>query len=296
MATDNSTVEAAIYKGNSASEKLYDLVLQLKAVEMQTGARIFVTHVSGKRMVAQGTDAVSRGSLQQGVALGEVMTNFCPWAKNACEVSPTLLNWLKSWSGDDLETLQPAAWFGRGQDHNGGYVDEAGYWRPIIKKGTFLWAPPSAAAEAALEELRKAQIKRQNSTHLFVVPRLFTPCWLKQVYKCANLVVFIAPQHSFWGPECFKPLCVAVCFPFSQHRPWQLRGTPGISYVERKVRKTQKTSHLDPGIVLRKLVLESRRLCTMLARSLWRLLYFGSKRELPRSDSQARGRKRKGTG
>jgi hypothetical protein len=34
---------------------------------------------------------------------------------------------------------------------------------PKLKPGTFLWAPPPAAADAALEELCKARHKRQTS-------------------------------------------------------------------------------------------------------------------------------------
>jgi hypothetical protein len=35
----------------------------------------------------------------------------------------------------------------------------------------------------ALEELRKARIKRQDSMHIFVMPRLFTTKWLNQIFK-----------------------------------------------------------------------------------------------------------------
>ena len=59
MATDSSTVESCLYKGNSSSPKLFDLVVRLKSIEMRTGAHILPTHVSGERMKAQGTDGVS---------------------------------------------------------------------------------------------------------------------------------------------------------------------------------------------------------------------------------------------
>ena len=60
LATDNSTVESAVYKGNSSSAKLFDLVLRLKLLEVKTGSKFIITHVSGNRMKHQGTDGISQ--------------------------------------------------------------------------------------------------------------------------------------------------------------------------------------------------------------------------------------------
>ena len=69
IATDNKVVEACLYKGNSSSIKLFDLIVRLKLMEIKYGIKVSVTHVAGKRMQAQGTDGVSRGSLREGVSL-----------------------------------------------------------------------------------------------------------------------------------------------------------------------------------------------------------------------------------
>ena len=61
IATDNLTVESVVFKSNSASEKMFDLVVRLKKLELNYGCQISVTHVSGTRIIAQGTDGVSRG-------------------------------------------------------------------------------------------------------------------------------------------------------------------------------------------------------------------------------------------
>mmetsp|Transcript_1680 Transcript_1680/g.2409 ORF Transcript_1680/g.2409 Transcript_1680/m.2409 type:complete len:87 (-) Transcript_1680:2191-2451(-) len=79
LATNNATVESCLYKGNSTSEKLFNLVVLLRTLEMRTGCKILVSHVSGKRMIRQGTDGVSQGSLREGVTIGEAMEDFCPW-------------------------------------------------------------------------------------------------------------------------------------------------------------------------------------------------------------------------
>jgi hypothetical protein len=56
-----------------------------------------------------------------------------------------------------------------------------------VTSGKYIWAPAPALADAALEEFRIAQIKRQKSTHVLVCPRLMTPLWLKQLYKAQIL-------------------------------------------------------------------------------------------------------------
>ena len=90
LATDNQVVEASLYKRNSTSEKRFGLVVRLKTVEMKYGLKIKVTHVSGKRMQAQGADDVSRGSLKTGVSIGEQMIKYCPWGRGPIEVEPQL--------------------------------------------------------------------------------------------------------------------------------------------------------------------------------------------------------------
>jgi hypothetical protein len=54
----------------------------------------------------------------------------------------------------------------RGHSHFGGDYDQKGFWQVKIKLGKFVWSPPPAAAEVAVEELRKSLIKRRDSTHV----------------------------------------------------------------------------------------------------------------------------------
>ena len=69
-----------------------------------------------------------------------------------------------------------------------------------IEPGCFLWTPPPAAADVALEEMRKARIKRQLSTHIFVCPRLLTTEWLKQCHKATDCLFELPVGFSVW-PE-----------------------------------------------------------------------------------------------
>ena len=63
--TDNSVVEAAIYKGSSTSPKLHDMVIEFYALQFQYGFSCIVNHVSGNGMIAQGSNGLSRGTIMK---------------------------------------------------------------------------------------------------------------------------------------------------------------------------------------------------------------------------------------
>ena len=60
--TDNLTAEAAFAKGTLSSKDLFELVLKLQKLEMESACKIQVSHVSGTRMIAQGSDCLSQGN------------------------------------------------------------------------------------------------------------------------------------------------------------------------------------------------------------------------------------------
>jgi len=49
--TDNSTAEATYYKGTSTKPLLFELVLRLKKLEMEAGAKIHLIHCAGTRQI-----------------------------------------------------------------------------------------------------------------------------------------------------------------------------------------------------------------------------------------------------
>jgi hypothetical protein len=57
--TDNSTVKGALFKGNTPSWLLFELIVRLRKVQISIAATIVVSHVSGKRMISQCTDGIS---------------------------------------------------------------------------------------------------------------------------------------------------------------------------------------------------------------------------------------------
>jgi hypothetical protein len=251
--TDNSTVESALHKGSSTSRKLLSLVIRVKLLETQRGIRIFVSHVSGLRMIAEGGDGVSRGSLNEGVMAGDTMLSFIPWHKSAIEVSPTLLAWLRSWAGPSLDPLSPFDWFQKGHDIRG-WKQQPGepFERPVIKAGVFGWFPPPAAADVAMEQLRLARVKRQDSFHVVACPRLLSPLWLKQLNKTCDLVFKIPAGAHGWPADMYEPLLIGVCFPFLSFNPWQLKGTPKFSWMARQLHDLRKDTDVDRRPILLK--------------------------------------------
>ena len=275
LATDNQVVESCLYKGNSSSQKLFGLVVRLKTVEMKYGLKIKVTHVSGKRMQAQGTDDVSRGSLKTGVSIGEKMIKYCPWGRGALEVEPQLRHWVKTWAGKDTIILRPKDWFLRGHDICGGFYNDQKYWYPKIKEGTFVWAPPPMAADVCLEELRKARMKRKLSLHIVIIQRLMTPEWLKQLIKAADCIFTIPASHPFWPSHHFEPLVVAILFPYIKHRPYQIKSTPKMFEMGRRLSKVFQEDKMDGGDLLFKFLLDIGKIPSLPPRVVWKLLYIG---------------------
>jgi len=280
IATDNSTAEAAVYKGNSTNEKLFDLIVRFRTLELKVGGKFVVTHVSGKRMVKQGTDGISRGHLREGISIGEQMLDFCPWNLSSLERSKELKHWLEEVFGKKLEFLEPHQWFNRGHDHAGGSRDYNGFWRLKLRKGMFVWSPPPAAADAALEELRKARLKRRISTHIIVIPKLLTPLWLKQMNKACDFVITIKNTHAFWPESMCESLILGICFPYISCRPWQIRRTPKLLSMGRAMSGVSSKDQMDPGDLLRKLLAFTKRLPSLPASVVWSLLFFKKRDEV----------------
>jgi len=115
--TDNSTSEAAYFNGTSQSPKLFKLIILIRCLEMYFGAHINVCHIAGKRMIAQGSDGLSRGNLNIGVIVGKKMLDFVPIHPSCLDRCDAFKAWLLEWMGEDpIEFLTPKQWFARGHD------------------------------------------------------------------------------------------------------------------------------------------------------------------------------------
>jgi hypothetical protein len=265
--TDNSVSESIAFKGSSSSPKLYELVVRLYRLEMKFLCKIEVIHVAGTRMIRQGTDGLSRGDMYEGVMAGDSMLSHVPLHLSAPERSEGLVDWIRSWaegsSSAQLEVLTPEGWFERGHDFHGSRRNIDGYWIPAYKPGMFLWAPPPGAARCSIEQLRQARLKRQDSLHIFVVPRLMCPEWRKQVVKASDLLFELPVGHSVWSTEMHEPLTFSICFPYMSRKPWELRKTNLMVDLARPLQKMLKEDPTSGWHVLSQLFELTRELDAM---------------------------------
>jgi hypothetical protein len=238
--TDNMTAEGAYYRGNSDNKELFHLVVRLRSLDMMGNLRLHIIHVAGTRMMAQGTDGLSRGQLTEGVLAGTPMSSFIPLHLSACDRSPAVLPWVRTWCPtSSIEPLSPAEWYTRGHGWTTGQCNPDGVWMPEVSDETwFLWAPAPAAAHVALREMSASRHKRTQLNHIFLCPRLCTHLWRKWLFKIADIVLEIpAGCRSFWPSDQHEPLILGLTLRFSACPPWQLRNSPSILDLGRQVQE-----------------------------------------------------------
>ena len=203
MFTDNSTTESAFWKGTSHCKKLCALVVRLRKLEMNTGMILHVVHVSGRRMIKQGSDGLSRSDHSTGVMAGDSMLKHVPLHLDAFTRSPALKEWVQDLTREmDATFLTPEGWYA---DTN--------------REGVFIWSPPPAAADVVVERLGIAKHKRPNSLHLVLVPRLMTGRWRRHLGRGTDCY-FRLDTSPIWDiKNMCEPVLLYVSLPFLPHRP-----------------------------------------------------------------------------
>ena len=207
MFTDNSTAESAFFRGTSSTPLLYELVLRTKRLEKTGQVFVRVVWVAGTRMIEQGTDGLSRGDLMTGVMAGGDMLMYVPLNKTAEERQSALADWLKSCAPSfPWKVLDTKDWFDR-----------------AFEDDDFIWMPPPAIADVAVDQLCEARHIRTRTGHIFVCPALMTNRWRKKLGKVADCVFTVPVGCSLWSESQHEPLIVAFVCPYLCRRPWQVK-------------------------------------------------------------------------
>jgi hypothetical protein len=256
--TDNSAAEGAFYKGTSSSRRLFELVLRLRALQMNGGLSLHVIHVSGKRMIAQGTDALSRGITTAGVMAGMDFSSFVPLHLSVQErQTPSILAaWVEFWAGE-VSWLSPEDLF-----------------LPHSSSIPCVWAAPPAAADVAMDHLGQwIHMRPADTIHIVITPRLMTARWRKILGKICDFVFTVPIGTDIWETSQFEPLIVGIAFPLCRYKPWRLRGTPLLESVERAMRELPKATDRWGGSILRELLHTTHALAAMPESMVRQVLY-----------------------
>ena len=252
--TDNFVAESCYYNGGSNKNKtLNALVFELWNIQMKGDFTLHLFHVAGTRMISSGIDGLSRGDKLEGVMRGTNILSFVPIHETPLSRNSKLLNWIHSWWDIDygkLELLSPEGWFIK-----------------AMTKGNFLWNVAPAAGASAVEQLCSHIHGRPDSTHIFIIPRLCTNLWRKQLNKACDALFVIQPKFEFWGENLHEPLLIGIYFPLLpydyKYRPWKLRRTKLVDTAERAVHGMQRPGEPADWNLLRKLLLQARTIPTM---------------------------------
>jgi hypothetical protein len=241
MFTDNSTAEAAFFKGSSSSELLFELVLRLRKLEMSGDCIIHMIHVAGTRMIHQGTDGLSRGDKTSGVMAGDSMLSFIPLHLSALDRSPSIRDWVEEFAGTEVEGGAPLRFL----DHN--------HWPDVLNfQATYVWTPPPSVGNVAAEYMAQAIHKRPNSAHIFICPRLMSACWQRIVRKTTDLFLTLPLGSNVWDVNQHEPLILAISFPLSKNRPWKHGGTPSCDHYAKILPGLFLEDHARSIVELRK--------------------------------------------
>ncbi len=205
--TDNSTAEAAYWKGTSRSKKLCELVLRMKCIALWSDIDLHVIHVSGNRMKAQGTDGLSRGDQRIGVMSGTPIESFIPLHLTPTQRQQSLKNWVdKLVEGWNFHWVSLAEWF---EEHH--------------KTGCFIWNEPPAGGDLAYEMVDKARLKRPTFMHIILIPRLFTGLWRRLMTRRTDCYIKVDWNDAWDMRTNFEPLLLFVCFPYHVDRNFEER-------------------------------------------------------------------------
>ena len=224
--------------------------------------------LAGTRMIQQGTDGISRGDFNTGVMAGNSrMFEYIPLHLSALDRKSKLKSWIEKFvipadNEKNIQFLNHEDWFDRAHDIDGGGINDDGVWIPKYSKGTYVWTPPPAAAQVAVEQqLRRARLKRELSTHVVIVPRLMSPEWRRQLFRVSDLFLELPFEDTYWSKKKqHEPLLFAVVFPFLLHSLWQLKRTPAFLGMGGLLRRMWKSDQISTWIVLRKLFIQQRKL------------------------------------
>ena len=220
-----------MYKGSSKSPLLHQMVLDLRKMEMIGDIIVHFVWISGKRMIRQGTDGLSRGDFSSGVKAGEKFLKFLPLHLFAFERQPGLKGKLGQVKITSLEE-KVRCWCPsrKGRAWKLARTEDWFYEVFLDPEGSWIWCPPPALAKIAVEQMCEVKHVFPKSRHIFICPSLMTGVWRKQLGKIADTQFSLSQGSTHWPEEMFEPQTILLpC------RPWKASRTTFVENWKQKV-------------------------------------------------------------
>jgi hypothetical protein len=185
------------------------MVLELRKMKMSGQFIIHFIWISGKRMISQGSDGLSRGDFSSGVMSGQHFLKHLPLDESAFDRQKELKNKLMAClPGNDWKVASTEDWF---------------YQVFQEPEASWVWAPPPALAKIAVEQMCEVKHIFPNSKHVFLCPALWTGTWRKALGKIADTMFSISARSYLWPAAMFKPLTIAFLSSPLSSSPWTIR-------------------------------------------------------------------------
>jgi len=214
------------------------MVLDLRKNEMVGDIIVHFVWISGKRMIWQGSDGLSRGDFSSGVMAGEKFLKCLPLHQSAfdrqtgLEKKPDLKEVVRGWcpsrKGKARKIATPGDCF---------------YEVFLDPEGSWIWCPPPVLAKIAVEQMCEVKHIFPQSRHIFICPSIMTGIWRKQLGKIADTQFSLLQESIHWLDNMFEPLTIALLKPLLSCSPWKAGRAP---FVERRKNKVQQLSWNDP--------------------------------------------------
>ena len=239
ICTDNAVAESTYFKGSSKSSPLHNLIVELKRLEMEGWLIIHFIWIPGTRMIAHGTDGLSRGDTSSGVMGGKEFLSLLPLNESALDRQPSVKRDVLSW------TAHPGNWkVATTEDWFGSVFDDP--------NGSWIWSSPPCLARVAIDQLCEVKHMFPASKHIFVCPALMTGYWRKSLGKISDAMFTLRSGSVIWKKEMLEPLTIAFVCPLLHRAPWRVRRMGFVDEWQSKLRPLSYLSRTDVRNHMRK--------------------------------------------
>ena len=180
------------------------------------------------------------------------MSTFLPLHLTAGQRSTSVIRWVTDWAGPE-----------RPDDGELHYLAEEGWFEPIIMGHVYVWTPPPAVADVAVEMMAQSIHRQPYATHIFLCPRLMTAKWMRMVLKATDATWQIPLGSTIWAVSNHEPLVFSLYLPLSRTKPWRHNRCAQFGHEAKLVQTMLTRCPEDARAILRKLFTRARNLACL---------------------------------